>query len=130
MKRGLLILVHGSKSKEADEITKELIRKLKHKLSDEFQEVAYGALQISSPSVEEGIDNLVENEMEEIIVVPMFIFQGVHVKSDIPDVMENIKNKYPQINIKLGKHIGADDRLVEILYSRAIDTIACRPKLS
>lgn len=123
MKKGLLILVHGSKSKEADVMTQELVKKLQEKERTAFLEIGYGALQISSPTAEEGIRDLIEKGMEEIIVVPMFLFEGVHIKSDVPALMESIKDKYPQVKIKLGKHIGADNRLVDIIHERALETL-------
>ncbi len=123
MKRGLFILAHGSKAKEADEILEDLMVKLQGKMDTKFDELGWGSLQISTPSVEEGLETLAKKDVTEIVIVPMFIFQGNHVKYDIPEVLDKLKEKYSHINFIMGKHIGADDRIVDILQSRALEAL-------
>ncbi|MBM7614713.1 sirohydrochlorin chelatase [Alkaliphilus hydrothermalis] len=123
MKRGLFILAHGSQAKEADMILAELMEKLQKKMDKNFDELGWGSLQISKPSVDEGLEALAATGVTEIVIVPMFIFKGNHVKYDIPEVLEGIKGKYPNISFTMGKHIGADDRIVDILQSRAVEAL-------
>ena len=118
MNKALFILAHGSKAKEADTILEAIVEKVREKAND-FSFVGYGSLQISKPSFEEGIDELIKKGVSEIIIVPMFIFIGNHVKFDIPEVLNDLKNKYPEVCFTMGDPIGADDKLVEILIARA-----------
>ncbi|WP_026477228.1 sirohydrochlorin chelatase [Alkaliphilus transvaalensis] len=123
MKRGLFVLAHGSKAKEADEILVQLMEKLQKNLDQQFHELGWGSLQISRPTVAEGLETLAQKNVTEIVIVPMFIFQGNHVKYDIPEVLTELKDKYPHINFIMGDHIGADDRMVDILQSRALEAL-------
>ncbi|SDJ80396.1 sirohydrochlorin chelatase [Natronincola ferrireducens] len=124
MKRGLFVLAHGSKAKEADDILKEIIAMLEERNKEEFPLLGFGSLQISKPSFHEGIDELVNKGAEEIVIVPMFLFQGNHIKYDIPEELDQVKEKYPAIKFIMAKHIGADRRVAEIVKERGKEALA------
>lgn len=124
MKKALFVLAHGSKAKEADEILEGIVNMLKERNIKEFPLLGFGSLQISKPSFEEGIDVLVEEGADEIVIVPMFLFQGNHIKQDIPVELEAIQKKYPKIRFIMGRHIGADSRIADIVEERGKEAAA------
>lgn len=117
MKRALFVLGHGSQAMEADAIFERIVEMVKEITS--FEMVGMGSLQISKPSFEEGISELIQKGAEQIIIVPMFIFKGNHVKFDIPEKLEELKEKYPHIEFRMANHIGADERIATIIEERA-----------
>ncbi len=119
MKKALFVLAHGSQAKEADVILEAIVEKVRARQVD-FCCVGYGSLQISKPSFEEGIEALINSGAKEIVIVPMFIFIGNHVKFDIPELLQALKEKHPEVSFIMGEPIGADDRLVDIILSRGI----------
>lgn len=121
MDKALFVLAHGSKAPEADSILEAVVEKVRVKAEEEFSYVGYGSLQISKPSFEEGIEELINKGVKEIVIVPMFIFIGNHVKYDIPELLDMLKEKYSGVSFIMGNPIGADDKLVEIIMSRAIE---------
>ncbi|WP_170834752.1 sirohydrochlorin chelatase [Natronincola peptidivorans] len=123
MKKALFVLAHGSKAKEADETVEAIVEMLKAKDIEEFPFIGYGSLQISTPSFEEGIEDLVKKGVEEIVIVPMFLFKGNHIKLDIPEELEKLEKKYPQIRFVMGKHIGADSRIADIVEERGKEAL-------
>ncbi|HEX9063249.1 MAG TPA: CbiX/SirB N-terminal domain-containing protein [Clostridia bacterium] len=42
----------------------------------------------------------------------------MHVTEDIPNELNEIRIKFPEIEITLGRHIGDDDKLADILVER------------
>lgn len=121
MKSALFILGHGSQAQEADEIFFQIVEQVK-KISS-FELIGMGSLQISEPTFEEGIAVLIEQGAEKIVIVPMFIFLGNHVKFDIPEELEKLREKYPHIDFVMAKHIGADARIAAIIDDRAKEAI-------
>ncbi len=119
MKKALFVLAHGSQAKEADEILEAIVAKVRARQED-FCCVGYGSLQISKPSFEEGIEELINSGAKEIVIVPMFIFIGNHVKFDIPELLQALKEKHSEVSFIMGEPIGADDKLVDIILSRGI----------
>jgi sirohydrochlorin ferrochelatase len=113
---GVLILAHGSKRQETEKIMDSLTRKVKAKSGESLVYPAY--LQFSEQNLEKGVDYLVDKGATSVRIVPMFLFDGVHVTQDIPNELNEIKAKYPGINIRMSHHLGDDDRIAEIIVDR------------
>ncbi|MDQ2086964.1 CbiX/SirB N-terminal domain-containing protein [Herbivorax sp. ANBcel31] len=114
--RGILILAHGSKRQETNRILDSLVEKVKKKTGEKLVYPTY--LQFSNPDFEEGIQYLVNNGAKEIRVIPLFLFDGVHVTKDIPEELERIKDNFKDIDIKMAGHIGDDDRIADIVVDK------------
>ena len=51
-------------------------------------------------------------------MVPYFLFEGIHIQKDIPEEIGEILKKYPGVQVEMGKTLGADERLADILTDR------------
>ncbi|MCX8131197.1 MAG: CbiX/SirB N-terminal domain-containing protein [Clostridia bacterium] len=118
---GILILAHGSKRPETENILNSLVEKVKEKTGETLVYPAY--LQFSEQNLEKGIGLLAEKGAKKIKIMPMFLFDGIHVTMDIPNELNEIRDKFPGIDIKMSRHIGDDDKLVDIIVDR-INSIA------
>lgn len=121
MKQGFLILAHGSRAKEAETTLNRVVEKMRKVMGNEFVEKAN--MELSGPDIFEGIENLVQKGVSQVVVVPMFLFQGQHIQHDIPRLVQEAEEKFSQIDIKMARHIDADDRLVQILVDRAREAL-------
>ena len=82
-KTGILLLSHGSRLDDGEEV----IKAYKEMYVEEFPDmpVEYGFMEIRKPGIPETIKKLTsENDLEKIIVVPVFVAHGLHTKRDIP----------------------------------------------
>ncbi|MCX7923574.1 MAG: CbiX/SirB N-terminal domain-containing protein [Clostridia bacterium] len=113
---GILVLAHGSKRQETEKILDSLVEKVKKKSGTDLVYPAY--LQFSEQNLEAGIDYLVKSGAKSIKIVPMFLFDGVHVTEDIPNELEEIKSKYTNVDIRMSEHLGDDDRIADIIVDR------------
>ncbi len=113
---GVLILAHGSRRQETDKILESLTQKVKEKTGEELVYPAY--LQFSEQNLEAGIERLISKGADNIKVIPMFIFDGIHVTQDIPAELDEVRAKHPGVNIKMSGHLGDDDRIAEIIADR------------
>lgn len=113
---GILILAHGSKRQETEIILNSLVEKVKAKTGEKLVYPAF--LQFSEENLEKGIDRLVAAGAKDIKIMPMFLFDGVHVTQDIPNELNEIKIKYPEVSMKMCRHIGDDDKIADIIIDR------------
>ena len=113
---GILILAHGSKRHETERILDSLTKKVKQKSGEELVHSAY--LQFSEQNLEKGIEYLVNKGATSIKVIPMFLFDGVHVTEDIPNELNEIRKKYKGVDIIMTGHLGDDDRIADIIVDR------------
>ena len=85
-KTGILLLSHGSRLDDGEEV----IKAYKEMYLEEFPEmpVEYGFMEIRKPGIHETIKKLTEeNDLDKIIVVPVFVAHGLHTKRDIPGLL-------------------------------------------
>lgn len=113
---GVLILAHGSRRQETERTLESLTHKVKAKTGEQLIYSAY--LQFSEQNLEVGVEHLIKNGADKIKVIPMFIFDGIHVTQDIPEELEAIRAKHPGIEIRMSSHLGDDDRLADIIIDR------------
>jgi len=105
----VLLIGHGSKDPEGNA---------------EFANFAEGAgvrhclLEYAEPSIPTLFKQLAEEGIRRVAAIPYFLFAGAHVKRDIPQAIEEERNKYPQMDIRLGRHLGVDDRLLRAMADR------------
>ena len=84
-KTGILLVSHGSRLKYNKEFTMSLFSKFE-KTTD--YPCNFGFMELEDPSIPEAIDTLLEaNEIDRLIVIPVFIAPGVHTTSDIPTIL-------------------------------------------
>ena len=82
---GVLLVSHGSRLK----YNKEFISALFDKFKDTTDYPCnFGFMELEEPDIPTAIDALLEdNEIERLIVVPVFIAPGVHTTNDIPTIL-------------------------------------------
>lgn len=117
--RGILLALHGSKDPSWSEVA-EGYRRL---LSEHFELVEVGYLEYNSPSLREALEALVSEGADSIVVVPLFISLGTHLKEDLPRTL-GITGGYAELNgrkvsVKVADPIGVDARVAEVLVERA-----------
>ena len=123
--KGVLILAHGSKQKETEETLSAIISALRNELrdNDEISEIAPAFLQFSDKNLHKGLAALTDKGIDDILVVPYFLFAGTHIKEDIPGEIEGFIKTRPGVKVSLGKTLGADRRLAMILKDRVTEML-------
>lgn len=116
MKMGVIVLGHGSKAPQALETLKEYGEMVKTASSCEIVEIA--SLQFNKPDLPEALDGVIAQGAKKIVIVPFFLYNGIHMQEDIPAVIRQEKEKFPDVDIVLANHLGADPRLVDIVLER------------
>ncbi|MHB0934762.1 MAG: sirohydrochlorin chelatase [Armatimonadota bacterium] len=122
MKRALIVLGHGSRSAEATAQFLALVEMLAARYPDD--RVLPACMQMADPTLASALGQAAGEGAEEILIIPCFLFQGIHVKADIPEMLAQLKVEYPQVAVRFGQPIGADPRLVDILCDR-VEEMTC-----
>jgi len=122
MGTGYIVLGHGSKVNETVEILKSIKSCFEARLQSE--NVRYAALQFNEPSLPETIAEFANTGVTEIVVLPLFLMDGNHVREDIPDIIKREAEKFPSLSITVADHIGADSRITDILLDRVSSVVA------
>lgn len=117
---GVVVLGHGSRREvgEANHTLIELAGMIRREMSLELMEIAFMNEKSGLQGLGPAIDRLVAAGAARIVVCPVFLAAGMHMQKDIPGELARARQKYPEKEMVLTGHIGADPRLVPILVEK------------
>jgi sirohydrochlorin cobaltochelatase len=120
--KGTLVIGHGSRSKDAREAFYQIVEQLK---ADMNEEVEGCFMEISEPFIPETIEIMYKQGVRELTVLPYFLFNGIHIKEDIPEILHAARAHYPDLVVSMAQPIGYHEALVEILKERLVGELLC-----
>ena len=65
-------------------------------------------LEMMQPSLEEAVASLSAQGVTEITVVPVFFGQGGHLRNDFPVLLDQCREKFPDIQLRATLAVGED----------------------
>jgi len=113
MKKAVLLVGHGSKDPEGNKEFEDFARQAK---------MRYCMLDYVEPSLPNALALLSAEGITDLAVIPYFLFAGGHVKKDIPQLIHSARKRYPNMNIRLGQHLGLEKALLEVCAERLGET--------
>lgn len=116
--KALLLIAHGSRKVSSNEEVALLAQKLS-KTNSEFQLVAHGFLELTTPKVPEAIESLVGQGATNVVILPYFLAAGMHVSEDLPELLEQAQNAHPNVEFKLLEHLGAAELMPQWILQQA-----------
>lgn len=120
--RAVLLLGHGSKRKEANDTLKQVASAIEAAAgyggNTPFGCVYPAYLQMAKPDFQEAVDSLHEKGFTDIIVMPYFLYSGLHVTSDLPGEIEKARERHGGMRFSVAESLGFHERLVDIAIER------------
>ena len=118
MKESIVLLGHGSRRSDANDILRNMTGIIKSKLPFADIQVECAFLEFAEPNIYGMLEKLAEESFDFIYIIPYFLYSGNHVKRDIPKIVSKYSEKYPQINFKLGDYLGVDERIADLVAEK------------
>lgn len=114
----LILFAHGARDPE----WAEPIRRVQATLARlaPQQPVRLAFLEFMSPTLPECVATLAGSGVARIVVVPMFIAQGGHLKRDVPELLASLRPRYPQLELSLAPAVGEDAGVIEAMAFAAL----------
>ena len=120
MKRALLIVDHGSRRQESN----DLLKKIAEMMQDRFglSIVHYAHMELGKPTVQQGFDACVADGAEEVIVHPYFLGPWGHVTTDIPALVQRAASRHPGIAFRITEPLGIHTKIGEVILERIAES--------
>ncbi len=116
MKTAILLMAHGSRIPEANDAAREVAQMVREMTGHELVEVSFR--EMHEPDIQQGIDSCVAQGADRILLIPYFLFMGAHVQHDLPEEIALAKERYPDLLLEMGQHLGVHRKLAEIVVER------------
>ncbi len=114
--KAIILLGHGSRVPGAGKDMERAVAILKEKYNLEM--VISCNMSRLGPHFPETLEECVKEGAEEVVVIPYFLNMGLHIRLDIPEMMQEEAKKYPDVKLVYGKQLGFDDIFADILHKR------------
>lgn len=118
MKTALILFAHGARDPEWATPMRRVQAAIRQQQPEIWAELAF--LEFMSPNLPECIASLIDGGAQKIIIMPMFIAQGGHLKRDVPEMLEVLRSTYPNIEFLLSAAIGTNGMVVQAMANAAL----------
>jgi len=115
--KALLIVTHGSRDPHSNAEVAALCDQILLDSENSFDLVRPAFLQFAEQDFFKQMDGLTEDGATEVVVLPLFIAAGSHVKKDIPDLVTAAAMRYPDIEIQVMPHLARFSGLARFIIN-------------
>jgi sirohydrochlorin ferrochelatase len=116
--KGILIVDHGSRKDEANEMLPHMAE-LIQSLAGGDVVVRHAHMELADPDIGEGFADCVRAGATEVIVFPYMLSPGRHSTSDIPRMVAKVAQAFPGVGYSVTPAFGLHDKLAEVVLERA-----------
>jgi sirohydrochlorin ferrochelatase len=113
-KQAIILLGHGSRVPDAARNMQKTAERLKTKYGYPVVEICF--MSRLGPHFPEILEKCIALGAKKVLVIPYFLHTGLHIILDIPCMMQQEAEKYPEIELVLGKGLGYDELLVDVVH--------------
>lgn len=116
IKRPLLMVGHGSRDDEGRQNLLDFAAA--YQALDTSRPVVPCFLELTAPTIQEGVDACVEQGYTEMSVLPVLLFAARHNKFDVTNELDRARQRHPQVKFHYGRHFGITPGILELWKSR------------
>lgn len=115
METEIILLGHGSRRAEANQGLLEVAVKVENLLG---RPVTPAFMSHGSPGLPQAVRDKALRGAKKVIVMPLFLFSGMHVTVDIHEEVAAVREEFPEVEIIFSEALGADDTIASLASVR------------
>ncbi|WP_301101474.1 CbiX/SirB N-terminal domain-containing protein [Propionivibrio sp.] len=117
-KTALVLFAHGARDPEWASPLRRVCAAVRAKSPELRIESAF--LEFMTPNLRDSVEALVGDGFERIVILPMFIAQGGHLKHDVPLLLEELRTLHPQVRFDLTCAVGEAESIVQAMAAHVL----------
>jgi sirohydrochlorin cobaltochelatase len=110
---GVILFGHGARDPRWAEPMERLRERLTASVPQVSVELAF--LEVMEPSLPAAAARLLATGRERIVIVPIFLGQGGHVRRDLAALVQSLRDEHPGIDVRCAVAVGEDDAVLDAL---------------
>ncbi len=117
MRTGLVVFAHGSSVEAANDAVRRVANEVARR--SRFDRVDAAFLELASPDLREAMERLRAEGTTHVVVVPYFLTPGIHLRRDLPRIVESLSTLLPDLEIQVADSLEGHPALADIVLERA-----------
>ncbi|NES22742.1 MAG: sirohydrochlorin chelatase [Symploca sp. SIO3E6] len=116
LQRPLLMIGHGTKDQEGRQTFLDFADA--YQTLDSSRPVLPCFLELTGPTIQEGVDKCLAQGYTEFSVLPILLFAARHNKFDVTNELDRARAKHPQLKFYYGRHFGINPQILDLWHQR------------
>ena len=116
LKRPLLMIGHGTKDQDGRQSFLDFADA--YQTLDSSRPVLPCFLELTGPTIQEGVDQCLAQGYTEFSVLPILLFAARHNKFDVTNELDRARAKHPQLKFYYGRHFGINPQILDLWRQR------------
>lgn len=121
MTTALILFAHGARDPEWADPMRRVQAAIRERAPALHVELAF--LEFMSPTLEECLQAIIARGATRVVVQPMFIARGGHIKRDLPDLIERLRGTWPQVEFTLNGVIGENESVIQAMAMAVMEGV-------
>jgi sirohydrochlorin cobaltochelatase len=113
IKSALVLFAHGARDPQWAAPLRAIQRKVAARRTDLAVELAF--LESMQPALPATLEKLTAAGYTCITIAPLFMAQGGHLKHDLPQLLEGVRERHPAVTLTLLPSIGDVDTILDAI---------------
>lgn len=118
MTTAIIIVDHGSRLAESNQMLEEVARQFAQRFAAQYPIVEPAHMELAEPSIASAYARCAQRGAERIVVCPFFLGPGKHWTQDIPRLTAEAAAQFPNTRYHVTATLGIDDLLLDLLNKR------------
>lgn len=119
IQRPVLMVGHGTRDEQGKQALLDFATTYQN--LDRSRPVIPCFLELTTPTIQEGIDECVKQGYTDLSVLPILLFAARHNKFDVTNELDRARAKHPQLKLHYGRHFGITPGIVELWKQRLVE---------
>jgi sirohydrochlorin ferrochelatase/(2Fe-2S) ferredoxin len=119
-KLAFVVLGHGSRDRSANDDFERCVDAWRAGRQDDAL-VAHAYVELAPPSLDATLDAIAP-DVDEVVIVPFFLFSAGHVKNDMPLALARARKRFPTVRFVAAPPLGVHPKLAQLAFERAEST--------
>lgn len=116
LQRPVLLVGHGSRDAEGRQNLLDFAHA--YQQLDLSRPVVPCFLELTEPSIQQGVDECVAQGYTDLSVLPVLLFAARHNKFDVTNELDRARQRHPQLTFHYGRHFGITPGILDLWRSR------------
>jgi len=121
MTTALILFAHGARDPEWADPMRRVQAAIRER--DPALRVELAFLEFLAPNLEECLRAIIAGGATRVVVQPMFIARGGHIKRDLPDLIEQSRATWPTVEFTLNGVIGENESVIQAMATAVIKDV-------
>jgi sirohydrochlorin ferrochelatase len=123
MKLGMIIVDHGSRGVESNRSLESVVDLFAERFGETCDIVEPAHMELAEPTLSQAFARCVTRGADTVVVSPFFLGPGRHIREDIPRLVAEAAERFPQIRHIIAEPLGVHELILDVLAHRAAEAL-------